>query len=71
MKLLDDGELQEKCEGEWHNGWAGMLALVIARRNVSPLAATRALCLSGSPLDFFFRLHLRVVYYPTAYNKGH
>ena len=22
VKLLDDGELQKKCEDEWHNGWA-------------------------------------------------
>ena len=33
----------------------------MARRRVSPRAAARALCLSGSPFDFFFRLHLSVV----------
>ena len=37
------------------------MALDIAQRSVSPLAAALALSLSGSPLDFFFRLHLRVV----------
>ena len=29
----------------------------MARRSVSPRAAALALCLSGSPLDFFLRLH--------------
>ena len=37
------------------------LAFIIDRRSVSPRAAARALCLSGSPLGFFFHLHLRVV----------
>jgi hypothetical protein len=36
-------------------------ALIMARRRVSPCAAPRALCLSGSPFAFFLRLHLRVV----------
>ena len=39
----------------------GTCALIIARRSVSLRAAARALCLSGSPFGFFFRLHFRVV----------
>ena len=38
-----------------------ILALSMARRSVSPLAAALALCLSGSPLARFLRLHFRVV----------
>ena len=40
---------------------SGALAFIIDRRSVSPRAAARALCLSGSPLGFFCRLHLSVV----------
>ncbi len=38
-----------------------ILALSMVRRSVSPLAAALALCLSGSPLARFLRLHFRVV----------
>ena len=38
-----------------------ILALSMARRSVSPLVAALALCLSGSPLARFLRLHFRVV----------
>jgi hypothetical protein len=39
----------------------GTCALIIARRIVSLRAVAGALCLSGSPFGFFFRLHFRVV----------
>ena len=38
-----------------------ILASSMARRSVSPLAAALALCLSGSPLARFLRLHFRVM----------
>ena len=40
---------------------SGACALIMDRRSMSPRAAAQALCLSGSPLGFFFRLYLSVV----------
>ena len=65
LEFLDDCQLKEEGECAWHDCWAVVtnwaFAFIIDRRSVFPRAAARALCSSGSPLSFIFRLHLSVV----------
>ena len=62
--MMESWRMEENVRGMIVGLYVGggvISTLSMARRSVSPLAAARALCLSGSPLARFLRLHFRVV----------